>query len=261
MEHRSEGALSAEQLRQETLRVLRRLSEQGAVLAIAGGMEMGVVVRETAAGETLKTATVERRVAQAMALSELISCDDPGARICRYRITAPGRAELRGLMAAEENQARGFAEGQARFVGATPASAARRMAMTDSPLVALSRRRDKDGAPFLSRELMGAGERLREDFELAQMGETGHVDWLHWLAEGAPAAQNGPKARLAAALNDLGEGLGEVALRCCCLLEGMEAVEAGMCWSARSGKIVLRIALQQLKQHYDAQGHSGAMIG
>ena len=40
----------------------------------------------------------------------------------------------------------------------------------ESPLIGLSRRWDRDGQPFLSRDLVVAGERLREDFELAKMG-------------------------------------------------------------------------------------------
>ena len=67
--------------------------------------------------------------------------------------------------------------------------------------------------------------------------------------------------RVQAALGDLGAGLMDVAFHCCCLLEGLEQTEKSMGWSARSGKIVLRIALQRLKRHYAEQGKFAPMIG
>ena len=61
---------------------------------------------------------------------------------------------------------------------------------------------------------------------------------------------------------DLGPGLGDMVLRCCGFLEGLEAAEKRMGWSARSGKIVLRIALQRLKRHYDETcGGKAPLIG
>ena len=69
------------------------------------------------------------------------------------------------------------------------------------------------------------------------------------------------RARVAAALRDLGPGLGDVLLRCCCLLEGLENAEKQLGWSARSGKIVLRIALQRLKRYYQLFESSGQLIG
>ena len=63
------------------------------------------------------------------------------------------------------------------------------------------------------------------------------------------------------ALQDLGPGLSDVALRCCCYLEGLEMAEKKLGWSARSGKIVLRIALQRLKRHYATLSEDAQMIG
>ena len=68
--------------------------------------------------------------------------------------------------------------------------------------------------------------------------------------------------RLTDAMHDLGPGLADIALRCCCYLEGLERTEKRMGWSARSGKIVLRIALQRLARHYkEAARHGGDLIG
>lgn len=147
-----------------------------------------------------------------------------------------------------------------------------RFSIADSPLTALARRRDKSGAPFLDEELVAAGERLREDFELAQMGPQDTANWAGFLAGQDPEAyvtDTGVKGtpamareRVVQAIRELGEGLSDVALRCCCFLEGLEAAEQQLGWSARSGKIVLRIALMRLSEHYRSQsGGVGRMIG
>jgi hypothetical protein len=41
----------------------------------------------------------------------------------------------------------------------------------------------------------------------------------------------------------------------------LERAEQKMGWSARSAKIVLHIALQRLKRHYEQLGDAGGMIG
>jgi hypothetical protein len=258
----------------ESRRILRRLSEPGACLAVAKDMEKAVVVRE-ASGQTVRTAAVGRHVAEAMALNDWIACDAPG-RVSRYRLTASGRAALRRILAEEAGSAhadqhREIEEREEVDEAGRPTGRRLRYNAAESPLVALSRRKDKDGQPFLSDRMVVAGERLREDFEMAQMGPRVAQNWDRFLTvgdrggfSGDGGLAEGPKAardRVLAALTDLGPGLGDVVLRCCCFLEGLETMERRMGWSARSGKIVLRIALQRLCRHYDtrAEGWSPLM--
>ncbi|MEO0936742.1 MAG: DUF6456 domain-containing protein [Pseudomonadota bacterium] len=256
---------------QDAARILRRLCEAGAVLAVAADMEKAVVVREGATGGSQRTAVVDRALAEALALNGWISAAKPG-RITRYEITAAGRAALEKMVQAAGPA--GFAEAPAAFAGAEPAAEdlrhrRLRYGVSDSPLVTLARRRDKDGTPFLDDRLVSAGERLREDFELANMGPKVAQNWDRFLDGGArgtaPVQGSGPEAarsRVAAALTDLGPGLSDVALRCCCYLEGLETAEKKLGWSARSGKIVLRIALHRLQRHYeDTYGAGGGLIG
>lgn len=271
-----------EAIAKEGRRILRRLCETGAVLAVAKEMDKAVVVRDTKDGGNTRTAVVDRDIAAAMALKEWISCPEPNARIACYRITSVGRAALKRLLAEAENratkEAQGFAEAQAGFAGprkdwsASDDEAPRqiRYNLAESPLASLSRRKDRDGKPFLSDDLVAAGERLREDFELAQMGPQSTQNWERYVTSGAsdPLAVDGlrgpdaARERVQQALADLGPGLGDVVLRCCCFLEGMESAEKRMGWSARSGKIVLRIALIRLKRHYEERhGRHGPMIG
>ena len=270
------------EIRAEAPRVLRRLNEPGACLAIAEEMEKAVVVREDASGQTLRTAVIERPLAEALALKDWVALHTDG-RIKRYRITTAGRHALKRFLAEDEAARAGFGEEANAFGAQHGAHGTRvqrdeggtrrrvRYNATESPLLSLARRRDKSGEPFLSPDLVAAGERLREDFELAQLGPRVAQNWDRFLTSGGKPEFSGTgfgggsdaaRARVSEALSDLGPGLGDVVLRCCCFLEGIEATEQRMGWSARSGKIVLRIALIRLKKHYDeASGNWSPLIG
>ena len=268
-------------IRQEGRRVLRRLAEPGAVLAIAADMEKAAVVREFPDGKSARTAVLDRAVAQAFLLKDWISCRHQG-RIATYELSAIGRLALKRMLE-EEGADPGLAEAAMPFANQHRDWAEReitedgglrrvRYNLAESPVAVLGRRREKDGKLFLEADLVDAAERLREDFELAQMGPRVAQNWERFLtsadrggfktdsglAEGPGQARD----RVALALRDLGPGLGDVALRVCCFLEGVETAERRMGWAARSGKIVLRIALQRLRRHYDeTYGRSGPLIG
>ncbi len=180
---------SDEEIEREARRLLRRLSEPGACLAVAKDMDKAVVVRDAPDGQSVRTAVLDRPVAEAMALKDWISCEAPG-RISRYRITGAGRAALKRLLA-EAGDGDPFGDQHREMAAGDPGredegAGARRMRynMAESPLVGLSRRRDKDGRPFLSDRMVAAGERLREDFELAQMGPRVAQNWDRFLTGG-----------------------------------------------------------------------------
>ncbi len=270
------------ELRKSAPRILRRLNEAGACLAIARDMDNAVIVREVETGQTIRTAVLDRHVAEAMALKDWIVLASDG-RVARYRITAAGRMALKRFLAEDEAVRVGLGEAADPYSEqhkdwverSNPDKGHKKRGIrynaAESPLSALARRKDKDGKPFLSPELVAAGERLREDFELAQMGPRVAQNWDKFLSGGGREAMAGgtfiggsgnARERVLTALKDLGPGLGDVVLRCCCFLEGMEAVERRMGWSARSGKIVLRIALTRLKSHYDEEnGNWSPLIG
>lgn len=261
----------------EARRVLRRMAEPAAVMAIAPDMEKAAVLREGSDGRMVQTAVLDRAVAQAFALKDWIAVRKAQGRLSTYEITQTGRAALKRIVEEEDRRrmtqhaAFGMAEAQAGFAGAPQGWAGRdeddgprrlRYGAAESPVSVLARRRDRDGAPFLEPDLVQAAERLREDYELAQLGLRGAADWNPLAPTAEPGPALSPRARVAGALRDLGPGLGDVALRVCCLQEGLEVAEKRMGWAARSGKIVLRIALQRLRRHYDeTYGRSGPLIG
>lgn len=268
-----------ETIASEGKRILRRLVEPGALLAFAPDMEKAVVMREFPDGRTTRTAVVERTIAQAFALKDWIVCRKPG-RVTTYEISNAGKTALKRMLESEGGA--GFAEAQAAFgdqhrvwdertVDSDTGPRRIRYNLAESPVAVMGRRRDKDGKPFLDTNMVEAAERLREDFELAQMGPRVAQNWERFLTGGdrgsfrGDGQSEGPsqaRDRVAAALRDLGPGLGDVALRVCCFLEGIEAAEQRLGWAARSGKVVLRIALQRLRRHYDeTYGRSGPLIG
>ena len=265
----------------ESKRILRRLCEPAACLAVASEMEKAVVVRETTDGRTIRTAITDRPVVHAMALNEWIA-SATGGRISRYQITAAGRAALKRMLDDDQSNTSGFAEARTPFgTDEGPWSGSKitfedpntsrsaRYSLAESPVSAIARRKDKAGNPFLTADLVAVAERVREDFELAQMGQPAVQNWEPFLNGGdqnlchAQKPKDGSAAareRVGNALRDLGPGLGDVVLRVCCYMDGVETAEKRMGWSARSGKIVLRIALQRLKRHYEQFGNSG-LIG
>jgi hypothetical protein len=267
-------------IEREARRILRRLCEKGAFLAVAPTMEKAVVLREVVPGRTNRIAVVDREVAHAFALQEWIACDKAGKIAC-YSITPVGRAALKRLLTVERADERGatrpapegFAEGQTPFqaqhrffaertVPADDGSGEKRVRfnLAESPLSVLGRKRDKGGTAYLAAHLIEAGERLREDFELAQMGPRVTQNWEKFLTAGSArggAGSRGPaegpadaRARVAKALEALGPGLSDIVFRICCFLEGLETAEKRLGWSARSGKVVLKIALERLSAHY-----------
>ncbi|RVV99859.1 helix-turn-helix domain-containing protein [Mesobaculum littorinae] len=249
----------------EALRIMRRLAEPDSSLALAPGMESAIVVRDAPEGP-VRTAVVSRGLAEALALRDWIAVRSTG-RVSRYVLSATGRIALKRMLAEEGGADAPFADQHREFAAREEDAVPRvgRGNMAESPLALLARRRDRDGRRFLSPDLVAAGERLREDFELAQMGPRVTQNWDRFLTAGTqggnwgdPAGRGpeGARARVTEALADLGPGLGDVVLRTCCYLEGMEAVERRLGWAARSGKIVLRIALQRLLRHYDEK-HGG----
>ena len=105
-----------------------------------------------------------------------------------------------------------------------------------------------------------AGERLRADWEKAQLGPRVTMRWdaplLDRGARGAPPAYDpgtaglSAKARFDGAVAAVGPGLGDVLWRVVCAGEGMREAETALGWPARAGKLVLGLALDRLADFY-----------
>jgi DNA-binding MarR family transcriptional regulator len=273
------------EINREARRILRRLCEKDAVLVVANDMDRAVVLRTTPEGEQTRTAVVDRKVAHAFVLKDWI-CTERKGRISTYGITQMGKSALKRLI--EEDRKRrhtsmGMAEARTPFLAQhqvwgtrdVPDDAGKnrkvRVNLAESPLSGLARRKGSDGKPFLSMDLVQAGEKLREDFERAHMGPRVAQNWDRFLtagSNGGHSADSGvgsgsdaARDRVNGAVQDLGPGLADVVMRVCCFLEGLETAEKRLGWSARSGKIVLKIGLQRLMRYYEQKhGFQPGMI-
>ena len=260
----------------EARRILRRLSEPRAFLAMARGADTACVFRPGDEGP-VTLAKVAVRLARDFAGRDWIACIARGQAMAKYEITEAGRAWLKRVLIDDGDARRraaetpGLAEAPSVFARQHQIEGERsvpdgdapirvKVNIGETPLGWLSRRKGSDGKAFLSPEEVVAGERLREDFEQAQIGPKVGQDWTRFLApvdeSGVSRLRTpcdgpaGARDRLAGAMKALGPGLNDVALRACCFLEGLEATERRMGWSARSGKVVLKIALTRLAEHY-----------
>ncbi|MES2095140.1 MAG: DUF6456 domain-containing protein [Pseudomonadota bacterium] len=101
-----------------------------------------------------------------------------------------------------------------------------------------------------------AGERLRSDYERAQLGARVTMRWDGLRVDGGggdsdPAtAHIAAKRRFDAAVGEVGRGLSDVLWRVVCAGEGLPLAERALGWPARAGRLVLGIALDRLADHY-----------
>ncbi|WP_332684325.1 DUF6456 domain-containing protein [Bosea sp. (in: a-proteobacteria)] len=137
----------------------------------------------------------------------------------------------------------------------------------ESPLLWLHRRPGKDGRPQISTAEFAAGERFRAELTLAQMLPRVTVNWDAGLAAGTQASSRDPasasdaslaaRQRVRQACKRLGPELSGLAIDVCGFLKGLDAVERERGWPARSAKVVLRLALAALAEHYGLAGKTG----
>lgn len=109
-----------------------------------------------------------------------------------------------------------------------------------------------------------AGEKLRSDWELANLSPSLTMRWDPAPRSGARRGsedhlepterQAAARQRFDAAITALGRDLNDIAWRVICSGEAMPMAEKALGWPVRSGRLVLRMALDRLADFYRLPG-------
>jgi hypothetical protein len=110
---------------------------------------------------------------------------------------------------------------------------------------------------LVDRRQVEAGERLRADYETAQLGARVTMHWDAMRVDGGGGDRLDPatahlaaKRRFDTAIADAGRGLSDVLWRVICAGESVPVAERALGWPARAGRLVLTLALDRLADHY-----------
>ena len=126
--------------------------------------------------------------------------------------------------------------------------------VTESPLGWLFSR------GLVSQRQFNAGERLRSDWERAQLSPRVTMTWDSAPVSGGrggsasrpdlTGAQIDARRRFDQAIESAGPGLADILWRVVCSGEGMREAETALGWPARAGKLVLTFALDRVAAFY-----------
>lgn len=132
-----------------------------------------------------------------------------------------------------------------------------RMDAEESPLDWLRRRRSRNGEPMIDEAAYQAGERLRTDIMLAGLLPGVTARWDAMPTGGGPVSPSEATDRMIAArqrirhaFDAVGSDFSDLLMDLCGFLKGLERIERERGWPPRSAKIVVRLALARLAEHY-----------
>jgi hypothetical protein len=126
----------------------------------------------------------------------------------------------------------------------------------ESPLDWLRRRKGRDGTPMIDEASYQAGERLRRDITVAGLLPGVSARWEARTGGDSSSPADATDRMVAArqrirhAFEAVGGDLADLLIDLCGFLKGIELIERERQWPPRSGKVVIRLALARLAEHY-----------
>ena len=250
-------------------KLLTKLSQRKYCLRVREEGESSLVLElcfKAKSGDLRPVALVPSPVARSLVGSGAVKIDKD-----QVFVTKAGRAYIKRALSLQDGFQTQHRQEQSQTRHINGVYKTVRINLKESPLLWLSSRKDRKGRPFIEAHQLAAGERLRADYERAECAVVGASDWER-LTFGAVQknttqprgllmmeAMVDAKKRVRFAIDVVGPELGSVLLDVCCYHLGLEETERKNALPKRSGKVILRMALNQLARHYgllfEDEGH------
>jgi len=257
------GPATGDSLTKEAWRLLTTLGQPETWAIVDPTDPASVLVHRRRSGISVGAGRFASAVADALVRQDLGRWEQGSSGRKTLRLTKAGQACLLRFSAPEADMAF-FHQHRETEVAAveTDAGITRvRVDADESPLDWLRRRKGRDGEPMIDEASHQAGERLRTDIMLAGLLPGVTARWDGMPRSGGTASPGeatdrmvAARQRLRNAFDAIGGDFGDLLLDLCGFLKGLEQIERERRWPARSAKIVVRLALARLAEHYGIEG-------
>jgi Domain of unknown function (DUF6456) len=250
---------AGDSLNRDARRLLTALGLPDARVFIDPTDEASVILHRKRSGISIGAGRFSLAVADYLMQQDLALWEQAAPGPKTLSLTESGRAHLRRANAPEPDTAFFHQHRETAVAMVETGSGAKRVRIDteESPLDWLRRRRGRDGEPMIDEASYQAGERLRTDIMLAGLLPGVTARWDAMPRSGGPVSPSDATDRMIAArqrirnaFDAVGADFSDLLMDLCGFLKGLELIERERRWPPRSAKIVVRMALARLAEHY-----------
>lgn len=250
---------SPDSLSQDARRLLSVLSQPETRALIDPTDEGSVIVHRKRSGISVGAGRFALAVTEILTRRDLACWLPSEAGAKALSLTEAGRAHLRRGTAPEPGASffHQHRDTTTATVETDTGPSRVRVDVDESPLEWLHRRKGRNGEPLIDEASYQAGERLRTDIMLAGLlpGVTARWDAMPKSGGSVSPADAtdrmiAARQRIRNAFHAIGADFSDLLMDLCGFLKGLELIERERQWPARSAKIVVRLALARLAEHY-----------